>query len=53
MSDSPVRRTALEVEVFLINHMDGTGQPQEWEEFTSPAHSGPEDWKGYDFDAYN
>jgi hypothetical protein len=35
MSDSPVRRTALEVEVFLINRMDGAGQPQEWEEFTS------------------
>ena len=35
MSDSPVRRTALEVEVFLINRMDGAGQPHEWEEFTS------------------
>jgi hypothetical protein len=35
MSDPPIRRTALEVTDFLVNHLNGTETPHEWEEFTS------------------
>ena len=35
MSDAPVRRTALEVTDFLMNHLTGAEMPHEWDEFTS------------------
>ncbi len=35
MSDSSVKRTALEVAHFLANHLTGTERQQEWDEFTS------------------
>jgi hypothetical protein len=41
MSDLPVRRTALEVKDFLINHLAGAAQPHEWDEFTSVPIADP------------
>ena len=35
MSDAPVRRTALEVTDFLVNHLAGAEMPHTWDEFTS------------------
>lgn len=35
MSDAPVRRTALEVTDFLVNHLNGAEMPNAWDEFTS------------------
>ena len=35
MSDAPVRRTALEVTDFLMNHLTGAEIPDAWDEFTS------------------
>jgi len=35
MSDAPVRRTALEVTDFLVNHLTGAEMPHAWDEFTS------------------
>ena len=35
MSDAPVRRTALEVTDFLVNHLTGAEMPHQWDEFTS------------------
>ena len=41
MSDPPVRRTALEVTDFLVNHLTGAERPDEWDEFTSVPIADP------------
>jgi hypothetical protein len=41
MADPPVRRTALEVTNFLVNHLAGVQLPYEWDEFTSVPIADP------------
>ena len=41
MSDPPVRRTALEVTDFLLNHLSGAERPHEWDDFTSVPIADP------------